>query len=85
VLLFPDFRQDFTVVDDLERSKPLPPFPEVQSAAGRQQPRDPRGAGLAGDARLGREVGAGGPAASVSFDYVFGMNANQFALHNPEG
>jgi len=38
VLLFPDFRQDFTVVDDLDASRPLPPLAEVQKLAGASSP-----------------------------------------------
>src|SRR5580700_9795034 len=32
VLLFPDFNQDFTVVDDLQTPEPLPTFAEVEAA-----------------------------------------------------
>ena len=35
VLLFPDFRQDFTVEDDLDSVAALPPFPQVEEMAGR--------------------------------------------------
>ena len=38
VLLFPDFRQDFTVVDDLQNTVQLPPFEEVQGLAVENNP-----------------------------------------------
>ena len=38
VLLFPDFRQDFTVADDLDAARVLPSFPEIQAMAARTTP-----------------------------------------------
>src|SRR5437867_6151247 len=38
VLLFPDFNENFTVVDDLDAPRALPPFPEIETMAGRQNP-----------------------------------------------
>ena len=39
VLLFPDFKQDFNVVDDLEVPEALLTFPEVQAAAADKNPQ----------------------------------------------
>ena len=39
VLVFPDFNENFTVVDDLQISESLPSFPEVQLAAGKKNPQ----------------------------------------------
>src|SRR5215510_13887679 len=38
VLLFPDLNENFTVVDDLDSSRALPPFPDIQVMAGRENP-----------------------------------------------
>src|ERR1700722_16693350 len=38
VILFPDFNQNFTVVDDLDTPPALPPFPEIQQLAEKQNP-----------------------------------------------
>src|ERR1041385_8947711 len=38
VLLFPDLNENFTVVDDLDSSQVLPPFPEIQAMGARQNP-----------------------------------------------
>ena len=38
VLIFPDFRQDFTVVDDMDSAAPLPAFPVIQSMASNNNP-----------------------------------------------
>jgi len=85
VLLFPDFRQDFTIDDDLESAQPLPAFPEVQQLAGRNNP-DIRAA----QATVQQQQSAIQSARwalfpTLSFDYFFGINANQFALHNDRG
>ena len=38
VLIFSDFRQDFSVADDLETAKALPAFSDVQSVAAKNSP-----------------------------------------------
>src|SRR5579864_7041870 len=38
VLLFPDFNQDFAVVDDLQTPEPLPSFAEVEAAGKKNNP-----------------------------------------------
>jgi outer membrane protein TolC len=85
VLLFPDFRQDFTVVDDLDTPRPLPVFREIQALAGEKSP-DIRAA-LATVEQQKWEIKSSRAALlpSLSADYFFGLNANQFAINNPEG
>jgi outer membrane protein TolC len=85
VLLFPDFRQDFSVVDDLDTSRPLPPLADVQRLAGGNNP-DIRAAEATVEMQ-NWEIKSARAARlpSLSFDYFFGINANQFALHDPEG
>ena len=39
ILLFPNFNENFTVIDDLQTLQPLPSFPEVQAAAARKNPQ----------------------------------------------
>src|SRR3989449_8352883 len=38
VLLFPELNENFTVIDDLDSARTLPPFPDIQTMAGRQNP-----------------------------------------------
>ena len=85
VLLFPDFRQDFTVVDDLDGSRPLPPLADALKLAGANNP-DIRAAQATVEMQ-NWEIKSARAARlpSLSFDYFFGINANQFALHNREG
>ena len=80
VLLFPDFNQNFTVVDDLQTPEPLPSFAEVE-AAGKKNNPDLRAA-LAAYQASRHEVTAawGGLLPSLSVDYFYGIDSNQFAI-----
>ena len=83
MLVFPDFRDTFAVVDDLEQAAPLPPLEDVKTRASDNSP-DLKAA----QAALQQESFAVGSARSgylpsVSFDYFYGINANQFATRSP--
>jgi len=80
VMLFPDFNQDFVVVDDLQTPEPLPSFSDVETAGKRNNP-DLRAA-LAALAVANHEVTAawGGLLPSLSLDYFYGIDSNKFAL-----
>jgi outer membrane protein TolC len=80
VLLFPDFNQNFTVVDDMQTPEPLPAFVEVETAGKKNNP-DLRAA-LAAYEVAGHEVTAawGGLLPSLSIDYFYGIDSNQFAI-----
>ena len=79
VLVFPDFNENFSVVDDLQTPESLPAFPEVQAAAARKNP-DLRAATAALQA-AGQEVAIAwnGFLPSLSLDYFYGIDANRFA------
>jgi outer membrane protein len=82
VLLFPAFNENFTVVDDLNSSPALPPFADVRAMAERGNP-DLRAA----DETLraaGQDIKAARNAffPSVAIDAVYGIEANEFALHS---
>jgi outer membrane protein TolC len=85
VLLFPDFRQDFTVEDDLEAAHPLPAFPEVQQLAGRNNPDIRAAQATVQQQQYAIDSARWAMLPSLSFDYFLGINANQFALHNELG
>ena len=80
VLLYPDFNQDFAVVDDLQTPEPLPSFAEVE-AAGKKNNPDLRAA-LAAFEVATHEVAAawGGLLPALSVDYFYGIDSNQFAV-----
>ncbi len=85
VLLFPDFRQDFAVVDDLQNQLTLPPFPDIQALAAKNNP-DIRAAQAAVEQeKWGVSSARSGYLPSLSFDYFFGIDANQFAIYNQRG
>ena len=82
VLVFPDFREDFDVVDDLQHQLNLPSFPEIQALAAKNNP-DIRAAQAEVDQeKWGVSSARSGYLPSLSFDYFFGIDANQFALYN---
>jgi outer membrane protein TolC len=80
VLLFPDFNQDFSVVDDLQTPEPLPAFPEIEASGKRNNPE--LSAALAGYEVASHEVKAawGGLLPALSVDYFYGIDSNNFAI-----
>jgi len=80
VLLFPDFNQNYTVVDDLQSPEPLPTFAEVEIAGKKNNP-DLRSALYAYEAARHEVTAAwGGLLPSLTVDYFYGIDANQFAI-----
>jgi outer membrane protein TolC len=79
VLLFPDWNENFTVVDDLRTPEPLPAFPEVEIAAKKNNPQ--LRAALAALEVANHQVTAawGGLLPSLGMDYFYGIDSNQFA------
>ena len=79
VLLFPDFNENFSVVDDLQMPQALPQFSEAQALAGRKNP-DLRAA-LASVQAANHEVTSawGSLLPSASIDYFYGIDASHFA------
>jgi outer membrane protein TolC len=85
VLLFPDFNENFSVVDDLQMPEPLPSFAEVQAATANKNPE--LRAALAALRQANQEVAVAwnGFLPSISLDYFYGIDANQFATRTPDG
>jgi outer membrane protein TolC len=79
VLVFPDFNQNFSVVDDLQTPEPVLTFPEVQAAAANKNPQIR--AALFAVREANQEVAAAwnGFLPSLSFDYFYGIDANRLA------
>jgi len=80
VLVFPDFNQDYSVVDDLQTPEPLPSFAEVEVAGKKNNP-DLRAA-LGAFEAANHEVTAawGGLLPALSVDYFYGIDSNKFAI-----
>jgi outer membrane protein TolC len=84
VLVFPDFRDTFAVVDDLQDVVPLPPLAGVTAAiATSPEVKAANAAVQAGRSDI--EVARGELLPSISFDYFYGINANQLAATGPDG
>jgi len=84
VIIFPDFRQDFNVADDLNQIAPLAPFREVQDLATAKSPelRAAQASLQEGNAEVSVARSAYLPA--LSFDYFYGINANEIAIYDHE-
>ena len=85
VVLFPDYRQDFTVVDDLDTSRPLLAYTEIQSLAGRNNPDIRAAQAMVEAQKLEIRSARAALLPSLSFDYFYGMNSTRFALRTPDG
>jgi outer membrane protein TolC len=82
VLLFRDFDQNFTVVDDLNLAPALPAFAEIQTMAERENP-DLRAANAAlRAAQLDVTIARQAFLPSLTADMAYGIEANAFALHS---
>ena len=85
VLLFPEFREDFDLADDLEMQPALPDFDRIQALARANNP-DIRAA-MATVQQQQFEITSARAALypTLSFDYFYGIEANQYAIHNRDG
>ncbi|HKC00495.1 MAG TPA: TolC family protein [Terriglobales bacterium] len=85
VLLFPNFEENFSVVDDLRLPDPLPTFVEVQAAATKNNPAIR--VALAALRQTNQEVKVAWAAMlpSMTLDYFYGIDANQFAVRDRNG
>jgi len=85
VLIFPDFRQDYSVVDDLDQVGPLGTFNEVQNLALAKSPE--LRVAQAGLQQGKAEISAArtGYLPTLTLDYFYGIDANQVAIYNRDG
>lgn len=81
VILFPDFNENFTVVDDLDSAPPLPPFPEIQSMAEKQNPDIRVALETAREADLDVKLAKTAFLPTITVDTDYGIEANCVALH----
>jgi outer membrane protein TolC len=85
VLLFPNFEENFSVVDDLRLPDSLPGFVEVQAAATKNNPT--LRVAIATLRRSNQDVKVAWTAMlpSITLDYFYGIDANQFAVRDRLG
>jgi outer membrane protein TolC len=84
VFIFPDFQQTFSVVDDLDTVAPLMPFNEVQQLAATYSPEIRAAQATLRQESAGISLARAGYLPALSFDYFFGINANEVAHYNRE-
>jgi outer membrane protein TolC len=85
VILFPNYGQAFTVTDDLDNSPKLPAYTEITGMAGRNNP-DMRAAQATVQAQtLAIASAHAAYLPTLTLDYFYGLQANQLAIHDPEG
>jgi outer membrane protein TolC len=85
VLIFPDYREEFAVTDDLQEIAPLPAVDAVKATATGYSPDVKSAEASVQQSVSDIGVARGGVLPSLSFDYFYGINANQFAITNPDG
>jgi len=80
VLIFPNFNEDFTTVDDLENIAPLPSYDEAEKAAGNLNPQ--LRVALSSLKAANQEVAAAWNnfLPSVTLGYAYGIDASHFAV-----
>jgi outer membrane protein TolC len=85
VILFPNYGQAFTVIDDLDSSSKLPAYAEITGMAGKSNP-DIRAAQATVQVQTYAITSARAAyLPTFSLDYFYGLQANQVAIHDPEG
>ena len=85
VLLFADYTQEFSVEDDLLSAPLLPSFPQVQEMAGRNNPDIRAAQATVRQQQFELASARAAYLPTLSFDYFFGIAANQYAVWNREG
>jgi len=81
VILFPDFNENFSVVDDLDSAPALPPFPEIQAMAEKQNPDMRVALETAREADLDVKSAKTAFLPTLTVETDYGIEANCFALH----
>ena len=83
VLVFPNFNQNFSTVDDLRLPPPLPPMEEVEQQAKKSNPQ--LYAAIQALNAANKEILASKAAylPSLTLDYFYGIDASRFAVYTP--
>lgn len=85
VILFPAYGQPFTLVDDLEAIKPLPPITEIEILAAHNNPAIRAEQETVRQQGYALQSARSGYYPTAGVDYYFGIDANQYALHDAFG
>lgn len=81
VLVFPNFFQDFTLVDALSAAPVLPPLAEVQGLAEKNNPELAAAFAAVDVARHEVQAAEAAHIPTLALNYFYGLDANQFAQY----
>ena len=82
VLLFPTFTENFSLVDDLDEGRSLPPFADAQAMAARANPDLQVAMSALRESNLGVSAARFAMLPSVTTDLDYGIEANAFAFRS---
>jgi outer membrane protein TolC len=85
VLLFQDLDQAFAVVDDLQAETPVAAPPEIRQQAVAASPDIRAAQSGIQQAGFGIKAARAGYLPTFSIDYFYGIDAHQYAVHDPDG
>jgi outer membrane protein TolC len=85
VLLFPNFNENFTVVDDSEMAPALQSFDEFAHLAQTRNADVRASTAALAASRYELSSARAGYFPSLTLDYFYGIDAPQFAVHAPDG
>jgi outer membrane protein TolC len=85
VLIFQDLDQAFAVVDDLQAETPITAPPEIRQQATATSPDIRAAQSGIQQAGFGIKAAKAGYLPTFSIDYFYGIDAHQYAVHDPEG
>src|SRR5437660_1584456 len=81
VIIFPNFTENFTTVDDLDNVVPLPSFQEVETQAGKNNPQLRVAVAALRSANQEVAVAWNSFLPSLTLDYFYGIDASRFAVN----
>jgi outer membrane protein TolC len=81
VIIFPNFNENFTTVDDLENIAALPSFQEVETQAGKNNPQLRVATAALRSANQEVAVAWNSFLPSLTLDYFYGIDATHFAVN----
>ena len=82
VLLYRNFDEAFSVIDDLDKAPALPPLTDVETMASRENPTLGAAMEALRTANLDIELARQAYLPTLTVDAVYGIEANAFALHS---
>lgn len=85
VLLYPDFNENFTLVDDLTQTPVLPGYARMDALAHQHNPVLAAAAAGVRQAQAGVSIAQAALLPSLTFAYQYGIDAGQFAVRDLRG